>query len=29
MGHINIFMDENKPKSHPIDMMKFLIVASW
>jgi len=28
MGHINIFMDENKPKNHPTDRMKFLIVAS-
>jgi len=28
MGHINIFMDENKPKRHPIDRMKFSIVAS-
>jgi hypothetical protein len=28
MGHINIFVDENKPKSHPIDRMKFPIVAS-
>jgi hypothetical protein len=27
-GHINIFMDENKPKSHPTDRMKFPIVAS-
>jgi len=28
MGHINKFMDENKPKSHPTDRMKFPIVAS-
>jgi hypothetical protein len=27
-GNINIFMDENKPKSHLIDKMKFPIVAS-
>jgi hypothetical protein len=27
MGHINIFMDENKPKSHPTDKMKFSIVV--
>jgi len=27
MGHINIFMDENKPKNHPIDRMKFSIVV--
>jgi hypothetical protein len=26
-GNINIFMDENKPKNHPIDRMKFPIVA--
>jgi hypothetical protein len=24
MGHINIFMDENKLKSHPTNRMKFL-----
>jgi len=28
MGHINIFMDENKPKSHSTDREKFPLVAS-
>jgi len=28
MGHIKILMDENKPKNHPTDRMKFPIVAS-
>jgi hypothetical protein len=27
-SNINIFMDENKPKSHPNNRMKFPIVAS-
>jgi hypothetical protein len=27
-GNINIFMDENKPKSHPTNKMKFPIIAS-
>jgi hypothetical protein len=27
MGHINTFMDENKPKNHPTDRMKFSIVV--
>jgi hypothetical protein len=25
----NIFIDENKPKNHPTNRMKFSIVASW
>jgi len=28
MEHINIFMDENKPKGHPTDKMQFPIIAS-
>jgi len=28
MGHMNLFMDENKPKNHPLDRVKFSIVAS-
>jgi len=28
MGHMNLFMDENKLKNHPLDRVKFSIVAS-
>jgi hypothetical protein len=28
MGHIKIFMDENKFKNHPTNMMKFPIVKT-
>jgi hypothetical protein len=28
-GTYNIFIDENKPKTHPTSRMKFPIVASW
>jgi hypothetical protein len=27
MGHINLFMDENKLKNHSINMMKFSILV--
>ncbi len=28
IGHINLLMNENRPKIHPIDRMKLLIISS-
>jgi hypothetical protein len=28
MGHINPFMDENKLKNHPTNMMKFSMIET-